>query len=72
MSNLPVKSNGNLPAKIKSSIKKSAKILGYSASVLALAGITALAPVLALPFDVLGTYLYFPHKLDIPMFLVDL
>lgn len=53
MSNLPVKSNGNLPAKIKSSIKKSAKILGYSASVLALAGITALAPVLALP-SVLG------------------
>lgn len=53
MSNLPVKLNGNLPAKIKSSIKKSAKILGYSASVLALAGITALAPVLALP-SVLG------------------
>ncbi len=53
MSNLPVKSNGNLPAKIKSSIKKSAKILGYSASVLALAGVTALVPVLALP-SVLG------------------
>lgn len=49
MSNLPVKSNGNLPAKIKSSIKKSAKILGYSAGVLALAGVAVFAPVLAIP-----------------------
>ena len=53
MSNLPVKSNGNLPAKIKSSIKKSAKILGYSAVVLALAGVAVFAPVLAIP-SVLG------------------
>lgn len=49
MSNLPVKSNGNLPVKIKSSIKKSAKILGYSAGVLALAGVAVFAPVLAIP-----------------------
>lgn len=53
MSNLPVKSNGNLPVKIKSSIKKSAKILGYSAVVLALAGVAVFAPVLAIP-SVLG------------------
>ena len=53
MSNLPVKSNGNLPVKIKSSIKKSAKILGYSAGVLALAGVAVFAPVLAIP-SVLG------------------
>ena len=53
MSNLPVKSNGNLPAKIKSNIKKSAKILGYSASVLALGSVAVLAPVLAVP-SVLG------------------
>lgn len=53
MSNLLVKSNGNLPVKIKSSIKKSAKILGYSAVVLTLASVAVFAPVLAIP-SVLG------------------
>ena len=42
-----------IATKIKSNIKKSAKILGYSASVLALGSVAVLAPVLAVP-SILG------------------